>query len=211
MGGTLSTYSFIVFTSPSAARFAVGRRAELVRDLAAPGAPAVAAVGAETARALVAQGIAGEAGPRGSAPRGARRRLRLCAGRRAHPLSAGGRRARAPRRSAGGARGGRRRGRGVADGAAGRSRRRRRPSTWPPSPAPRRSVPSWPARRPGCALWMARSWPSSAPPPRRQPARRASRWTWFRATPSVAALVAALVRHRRRRVTTERAASTIVC
>jgi uroporphyrinogen-III synthase len=54
----LSSYSFIVFTSPSAARFAVGRRAQLVRDLATPGAPVVAAVGAETARALTAQGIA---------------------------------------------------------------------------------------------------------------------------------------------------------
>lgn len=56
--GALSTYSFVVFTSPSAARFAVGRRSELVRDLAGPGAPAVAAVGAETARALIALGIA---------------------------------------------------------------------------------------------------------------------------------------------------------
>lgn len=57
-GGALSTYSFIVFTSPSAARFAVGRRVGLVRELAAPGAPVVAAVGSETARALTAQGIA---------------------------------------------------------------------------------------------------------------------------------------------------------
>jgi len=66
----LTAYDWIVFTSPSAVRFAVGRRAELARDLAAragagpaaPGAPApqrprVAAVGAETARALGAVGI----------------------------------------------------------------------------------------------------------------------------------------------------------
>jgi uroporphyrinogen-III synthase len=54
----LSTYCFIVFTSPSAARLAIGRRGELAHDLAAPGAPAVAAVGAETARALIARGVA---------------------------------------------------------------------------------------------------------------------------------------------------------
>ena len=63
----LRAYAWIVFTSPSAVRFAVGRRGDLARDLAAtPGAepevptprlPRVAAVGAETARALRAHGI----------------------------------------------------------------------------------------------------------------------------------------------------------
>jgi len=67
----LAPYAWVVFTSPSAVRFAVGRRGELARDLSEPsgvkgaapaGAPAprpprVAAVGAETARALGAAGI----------------------------------------------------------------------------------------------------------------------------------------------------------
>jgi len=63
----LPAYSWVVFTSPSAVRFAVGRCAELARSLAAPAAapaagapppPRVAAVGAETARALDGLGIA---------------------------------------------------------------------------------------------------------------------------------------------------------
>ena len=53
----LGTYAWIVFTSPSAVRFAVGRRASLGRALTANGAPAVAAVGVETARALAAHGV----------------------------------------------------------------------------------------------------------------------------------------------------------
>jgi uroporphyrinogen-III synthase len=66
----LTAYAWVVFTSPSAVRFAVGRRAGLARDLAvsagegsagnrasAPHPPRVAAVGAETARALGAVGI----------------------------------------------------------------------------------------------------------------------------------------------------------
>jgi len=61
----LPAFTWIVFTSPSAVRFAVGRRADLARDLAGPAGaaapsiavPRVAAVGAETARALGAVGI----------------------------------------------------------------------------------------------------------------------------------------------------------
>jgi uroporphyrinogen-III synthase len=54
----LPSYAWIVFTSPSAVSFAVGRQPFLPRALAAPGAPSVAAVGSETARALRAQAIA---------------------------------------------------------------------------------------------------------------------------------------------------------
>jgi uroporphyrinogen-III synthase len=55
---TLSAYSWLVFTSPSAARFTVDRAPQLARLLRGPGAPAVAAVGTETARALLERGIA---------------------------------------------------------------------------------------------------------------------------------------------------------
>lgn len=48
----IGVYGWIVFTSPSAVRFALGRRADLAALLGRTGAPAVAAVGVETARAL---------------------------------------------------------------------------------------------------------------------------------------------------------------
>jgi uroporphyrinogen-III synthase len=54
---SLSRYDWLVLTSPSAARFALERAPELLAALAAPGAPAVAAVGRETARALTARGV----------------------------------------------------------------------------------------------------------------------------------------------------------
>lgn len=53
----LESYDWIVFTSPSAARLAMARAAELLGRLRLPDAPAVAAVGAETARALAAHAI----------------------------------------------------------------------------------------------------------------------------------------------------------
>jgi uroporphyrinogen III methyltransferase/synthase len=53
----LSSYDWVIFTSPSAVRFAVARRPGLAGELARPGAPRVAAVGSETARALQASAI----------------------------------------------------------------------------------------------------------------------------------------------------------
>jgi uroporphyrinogen-III synthase len=53
----LPSYAWLVLTSPSAARFALDRAPALAGALAAPGAPAVAAVGRETARALAARGV----------------------------------------------------------------------------------------------------------------------------------------------------------
>jgi len=61
----LRAYAWMIFTSPSAVRFAVNRRAALAHDLGvaaraglpAPAAPRVAAVGAETARALADAGV----------------------------------------------------------------------------------------------------------------------------------------------------------
>jgi len=55
---TLSSYHWIVFTSPSAVRFAMDHAAGLPGLLATPAAPSVAAVGTETARTLRERGIA---------------------------------------------------------------------------------------------------------------------------------------------------------
>ena len=54
----LSTYAWIVFTSPSAVRFAFGRAASLPNLLGGSSQPAVAAVGSETAKALATYGVA---------------------------------------------------------------------------------------------------------------------------------------------------------
>jgi uroporphyrinogen-III synthase len=56
--GRLSTYAWIVFTSPSAVRFAFGRATDLPTRLRTALAPKVAAVGAETAKALAAHDVA---------------------------------------------------------------------------------------------------------------------------------------------------------
>jgi uroporphyrinogen-III synthase len=53
----LDSYAWIVFTSPSAVRFALDRSADLAVRLRLASAPAVAAVGTETAKALVARGV----------------------------------------------------------------------------------------------------------------------------------------------------------
>jgi uroporphyrinogen III methyltransferase/synthase len=53
----LSTYGWIVFTSPSAVRFAVDRAPDLPAQLALAGAPRVAAVGSETAKALAQHAV----------------------------------------------------------------------------------------------------------------------------------------------------------
>lgn len=54
----LGSYHWLVFTSPSAARFTLMRARDLPLRLRSPGAPSVAAVGAETARTLADLGIA---------------------------------------------------------------------------------------------------------------------------------------------------------
>jgi uroporphyrinogen III methyltransferase/synthase len=53
----IDSYGWIVFTSPSAVRFAVDHAEALADRLRRPGAPAVAAVGIETAKALAGYGI----------------------------------------------------------------------------------------------------------------------------------------------------------
>jgi uroporphyrinogen-III synthase len=53
----LARYAWLVLTSPSAVRFALERAPALAVALATPGAPAVAAVGRETARALATRGV----------------------------------------------------------------------------------------------------------------------------------------------------------
>ena len=50
-------YGWLVFTSPSAVTFALDHAPTLARALATPGAPRVAAVGSETARALRERGV----------------------------------------------------------------------------------------------------------------------------------------------------------
>lgn len=56
--GRLSTYAWIVFSSPSAVRFAFGRAPALPTLLGGGGRPAVAAVGTETAKTLATYGVA---------------------------------------------------------------------------------------------------------------------------------------------------------
>jgi uroporphyrinogen III methyltransferase/synthase len=53
----IDSYAWVVFTSPSAVRFAFGRALDLGERLRPGGAPAVAAVGTETARALAGHGV----------------------------------------------------------------------------------------------------------------------------------------------------------
>jgi uroporphyrinogen III methyltransferase/synthase len=53
----LQEYAWIVFTSPSAVRFALGHAPDLPGRLRAPDGPSVAAVGSETARALAEHGV----------------------------------------------------------------------------------------------------------------------------------------------------------
>lgn len=53
----LDSYDWLVFTSPSAVRFALDHARDLPRALLAEPAPAVAAVGGETARALRDRGV----------------------------------------------------------------------------------------------------------------------------------------------------------
>lgn len=53
----LHTYAWLVFTSPSAVRYAMERAPDLPPRLHALGAPAVAAVGAETAKALAGHSV----------------------------------------------------------------------------------------------------------------------------------------------------------
>jgi uroporphyrinogen-III synthase len=53
----LESYAWVVFTSPSAVRFALGRASDLADRLRLTGAPAIAAVGAETAKALAGHGV----------------------------------------------------------------------------------------------------------------------------------------------------------
>jgi uroporphyrinogen III methyltransferase/synthase len=53
----IHSYSWIVFSSPSAARFAFGHAPDLTDRLRSPGAPRVAAVGNETAKAIAACGV----------------------------------------------------------------------------------------------------------------------------------------------------------
>jgi uroporphyrinogen-III synthase len=53
----VDVYDWIVFTSPSAVRFALGHATGLAKHLQAPRAPKVAAVGTETAKTLAEHGV----------------------------------------------------------------------------------------------------------------------------------------------------------
>ena len=53
----LPTYAWLVFTSPSAVRFAIERAPQLPVQLLQPAAPRVAAVGSETAKALARHAV----------------------------------------------------------------------------------------------------------------------------------------------------------
>ncbi|MBC8132706.1 MAG: uroporphyrinogen-III synthase, partial [Deltaproteobacteria bacterium] len=55
--GRLDSYDWIIFTSPSASRFAFARAPHLADSLQLAGAPKVAAVGTETARRLASYGV----------------------------------------------------------------------------------------------------------------------------------------------------------
>ena len=168
------TYDWLVFTSPSAVRLAISRRTSDGKPRPAEPPPGRRPSDRPRLRRCFAKGCGAELVPNEGEERQEALAAVLGAARRGHSrsLPAGDRRTRSPSRHAPRARVGRRRGAGVTNHSVCRTCRRCRPSTPPPSRAPRHCAPSWHVGGP--SPFGNERWSSSVPRPPPQLATAAS-------------------------------------